>query len=301
MVRYMIGQYGGFDVAKYRRDFKEGFHGIEACLFSTEEDIVLLREESKRRGYHIGVHFPFRAGQSRFRDALSLSQDDEIRSHAYQLMENELAYLAQVEPDYVLFHYPKPVILDDRVDWKSWRFDDPIEYRYESQITFEELSEKSEYLFQWLTDRSDTYHFIPILEFDALNRYIYDTDLVVNLLHRYPKIKLCLDTARLHLQAMIDPNFDAKFILKKYAKYAELIHLSNAQVLDGTVQQRHYPVLPELNPAEGWAPIQDYLQLIFEENKQVRILFEHRSDLIGDEELLRCYAWVDELFTKHAL
>ncbi len=42
MKNFMIGQYGGFDQAKYARDFKEGFYGIEACLFESEEDIQIL-------------------------------------------------------------------------------------------------------------------------------------------------------------------------------------------------------------------------------------------------------------------
>ena len=48
-------------------------------------------------------------------------------------------------------------------------------------------------------------------------------------------------------------------------------------------------------PEEGWASIEDYIKIIKEENKDAKILFEHASHLISDEELQGCYDWIDEL------
>ncbi|WP_337926661.1 hypothetical protein [Paenibacillus caui] len=127
-------------------------------------------------------------------------------------------YLASAKPKYVLFHYPKPVILDDRVDWSKWRFADRKEYVYESNFSVNEFLEHSEYLFQWLSLKSDEHNFIPVLEFDALNKYIYQTDLLEELLNKYRKIKLCLDTGRLYLQEKVDPFFSSRQLIKKYAK-----------------------------------------------------------------------------------
>lgn len=204
-------------------------------------------------------------------------------------------YLSDAPPDYLLFHYPKPVILDDRVNWEKWRFEDSTEYRFESDYSLEQLIERSEYLFQWLTEKSEQYHFVPILEFDALNKYIYETDFLEKLLCTYPKIRLCLDTGRLFTQEKIDPNLDAKKILRKYAKYADSIHLSNVQIKDNVVLHHHYPVLLDLDPNDGWAPIEQYLTIIKEENSNVKIVFEHRSDLISKEQLEQCYLWVNSL------
>jgi sugar phosphate isomerase/epimerase len=293
----MIGQYGGFDYKKYYRDFRDGFYGIEACLFATSEDCSNLIEESKNRGFHIGIHFPFRSNPSRLRDVQFLSPDQTIRESAFNYIQEELDYLTTVQPDYVLFHYPKPVILDDRVNWDKWRFADPSEYIFESKFSFEELVEKSEYLFKWLTEKSQQYNFIPILEFDALNKYIYDTDFLEKLLFNYPTIKLCLDTGRLFLQEKIDPNFDSRKLLRKYLKYAYSIHLWTLQIKD-SIQNIRHPVLPELSPNDGWAPIEDYLKIISEENNKVRIMFEHRSELISDEQLEQCYLWVDSILNK---
>ncbi|MFS1512712.1 sugar phosphate isomerase/epimerase [Chengkuizengella sp. SCS-71B] len=294
MNNFMIGQYGSFDYYKFNRDFKDVFFGIEACLFAQEKDTLNLIKESQEKGFQIGIHFPFRSENVKVRDALFLDQNKKTREDAYNWIENELEYLTSVNPAYVLFHYPKPVILDDRVDWSKWRFTNPSEFVYESNYSFEELKEYSEYLFEWLSQKSEQFNFTPVLEFDGINQYVYHNDFLVDLLEKYKNIKLCLDTGRLHLQDKLDPNFDATSTIKKYAKYAKLIHLWNVQVNE-QVEHSHFPVLPELKPEDGWAPIEVYLRIIKQENKNVKILFEHRSDLISEEDLERCYSWVDDI------
>ncbi|GIP31822.1 sugar phosphate isomerase/epimerase [Paenibacillus sp. J2TS4] len=297
MNNFMIGQYGSFDYNKYRRDYKDAFFGIEACLFNSEEDTMNLIHESRTRGFNVGIHFPLRAGRSRLRDALFLSPDPSERERAFELVQQELDYLVRVKPEYVLFHYPKPVLLDDRVDWSNWRFADSKEFIMESHFSADEFFEKSVYLFQWLSAKSEEYDFVPVLEFDALNKYVYETDRLEQLLLKYSKIKLCLDTGRLYLQERLDPYFNSREVIKKYVKYAEVIHLWTLQYTDH-IEKYHYPVLPELGPEEGWAPIEDYLKLIRAENKTVKIQFEHRSDLISDDDLERVYQWVDELINR---
>jgi hypothetical protein len=294
MKRFLIGQYGGFDDAKFRRDFRQGFYGIEACLFQTEADIQRLVEAAREHDFRVCIHYPLRAGRSELRDALFLSQDCGVREEAFALAQQELDALAVVKPSYVLFHYPKPVILDDRVNWSRWRFADSREYVYESRYKADEFAERSEALFRWLSEKGEEYEFTPVLEFDGLNGYVYGTGLVEELLQRYDKVKLCLDTGRLYLQERIDPFFDARHVIRTYAKYAEVVHLWNLRYTD-RIEQYHDPVLPEQDPADGWAPIADYLAIIAAENHDVNVHFEHRSDLISDEELERCYAWVERM------
>lgn len=297
MKRFMIGQYGSFDYKKFYRDFREEFYGIEACLFENQEDIINLINESKDKGFNIGIHFPLRHDKTKLRDPLFLSQDNNIRKEAYEYIQKEIEYLSKIKPNYILFHYPKPVILDDRVDWSKWRFADKSEYVNESSYSFEEFKDKSEYLFKWLSKKSEEYNFTPVLEFDALNKYIYKTNFVEDLLRKYNNIRLCLDTGRLHLQDRIDPNFNAPKIIKKYAKYAELIHLWNVRVNEN-LENNHYPALQGLSPNEGWAPIHNYLQIIRKENSNVKVMFEHRSDLISDDELEKCYFWVENILNN---
>jgi len=297
MKNFMIGQYGTFDYKKFNRDFKDIFYGIEACLFNSEEDILNLIKESKNHSFNIGIHFPLRAGRSNLRDALFLSPDNRVRENAFELIQEELNYLRILKPEYVLFHYPKPVILDERVDWSNWRFADDAEYINENLYSIEDFFERSEYLFNWLFEMSNKYEFNPILELDALNKYIYQTDLLEELLNKYPNVRLCLDTGRLHLQDKIDPNFNSREVIKKYAKYTDIIHLWNLQYID-KIEKYHYPVLPEQSVNEGWAPIEEYLNIFKEENRNVKVQFEHRSDLISDEDLERCYKWVDKLINN---
>lgn len=295
MKRFLIGQYGGFDWQKYERDFKTGFYGIEACLFANEEAIRTLVQEARTKNFAIGVHYPLRAKQGMLRDALFMDLDEQTRQQAYAEITQELEYLRTVKPSYVLFHYPKPVILDNRVKWDRWRFADQRDYVYESDYPLEAFIEKSEELFSWLSKQSEAFHFTPVLEFDACNRYVYETTIVEDLLQKYPRIRLCLDTGRLYVQERIDPFFDARKVLKKFAKYAETIHLWTMQVQGEEMKHNHYPALPQCLPEEGWAPIESYLKIIRDENPHVKIVFEHRSELLRDEELERCYRWVEHI------
>lgn len=290
---FLIGQYGGFDAAKQIRDFRPGFYGVEACLFQTEEDRRKLAAEAKRQCFRIGVHYPFRAFPGQMRDLLFLAKDRETRSNAYREAQSELEYLTALAPRYVLFHYPKPVILGPHADWSKWRFSSPLEYVREEDFTCGEFMEASGELFAWLDQKGVEFGFTPVLELDGLNSYVTRGGVLEQLLQRYPRIKLCLDTGRLFLQDCTDPDFDALHVLRHYAKYALLVHLWTLQYRDG-IRHYHHPVLPEQNPQEGWAPIGDYLDIIAAENPDAMIHFEHMSGLISDADLERCYSWVKE-------
>ena len=297
MKNFMIGMYGKFDYVKFHRDFRKDFYGIEACLFEKEIDVENLANEAARNGFKFGVHFPLRAGKLRLRDQQFLSLNEDTKLDAYKSIENELKYIKNkgLNPEYILFHYPKPVILKNNFDMSNWRFADASEYIYEEEYPEKEFKKNSEYLFKWLTKKSLQYNFIPVLEFDALNKYVCEDDFLESLLEKYKKVRLCLDTGRLHLQHKIDTSFNDINIIKRFSKYAEVVHLWNVKVA-GNLEYSHFPALPNLKPEEGWAPTEEYLRIIKEENKNVKIMFEHRSDLINDEELDICYSWTSKLF-----
>lgn len=290
MARFMIGMYGKYDRIKFERDFRNNFYGIEACLFEDEKDIEILAAETEAKGIKFGIHFPLRAGKSSLRDALFLSLDKNTRENAYKYIEDELQSLRlkAVKPEYILFHYPKPVILKENFDTSNWRFYSTSEYTYETEYSWKEFKKNSEILFKWLSEKSIEYNFIPVLELDALNSYVLENDLLEVLLEKYPRVNLCLDTGRIHMQNKIDQSFNDIEIIKRFSKFAAVVHLWNVK-LSGI---GHFPPLQNLKVEEGWAPIEHYLKIIKMENKDARILFEHRSDLISDEELNLCYSWI---------
>lgn len=290
---FMIGMFGNFDENKLKRDFKEDFYGVEACLFKSEEDINRLIEVSKSRNFKIGIHFPLRAGMSKFRDMQFMSLDKIVKAEAFRNIEDELIYIKNkgINPEYILFHYPKPVILKDNFDMKNWRFADISEYVYEDKYSFEEFKSSSEYLFKWLSEKSVEYKFIPILEFDALNKYITENDFLEQLLQKYEGIKLCLDTGRLHLQHKIDYGLDEINIIKRFARYAAIVHLWNVRINDN-LENSHFPALPKLKEEDGWGDIEKYMTIIFSGNPEIKVMFEHRSELISDDELEQCYSWI---------
>lgn len=299
MNRFLIGQYGKYDQDKQKRDFRAGFLGVEACLFKSEKDIELLLSELRKRDFQLAVHFPLRNKGWKLRDVQFMSKDINCKKYAYEQIEAELKYLSKIRPKYILFYYPKPVLLDGEVDWTKWRFADPTEYYYDHEYSYQEFLKQSEEIFRWLTEKSNRYNFTPVLEFDALNRYIYEKSGLCDLLERYSRMRICLDIARLHLQNKLDGNFEGYALVQKYAKYAEVIHLSNLRVKDNLFNN-HYPALRRLKPEQGWADIAKYISIIKGENNQFKVLFEHRSELISDHELNDCYQWISELVSSNS-
>lgn len=296
MNRFMIGQYGFFDTKKQHRDFKENFYGVEACLFKDKEDILELKKVANDGDFNIAVHFPLRSGIAKLRDPQYLSKDVHTLKTAYETIKDEILFMKEINlsPKYILFHYPKPVVLDEAIDSSLWRFPDESEYYYETEIEFEEFERKSENFFNWISKQGFEHDFIPVLEFDFLNKYTYSTNMLEKLLKKYCNVKLCLDIGRLHAQNMTDKNFSSFDVVRKYSKYAEVIHLSNIKVIT-KLECNHYPALKKLNPNEGWADVEKYLNIIKHKNENCKILFEHRSDLITDEELEECYDWVNSI------
>lgn len=292
----MIGQYGFFDQKKLNKDYRERFYGIEACLLETEDDILILQKEAKRKKLNIGIHFPLRSGIYSSRDPLFLDLNCDIRKKAFDDIEKELNFIIDknINPAYILFHYPKPVIISDKFDINRWKFGSSSEYVYESEYRFENLVEYSKDLFRWLSKKSIEYNFTPVLELDAINKYIIKTSFLEDLLEIYTNIKLCIDIGRLHIQDKIDPQFNGKEILKRFIKYTEVLHLWNAKVGE-TVKYGHYPLLPTLNLEEGWLDVEAIFKIIRSENKNIKFFFEHRSDLVNEEELNSCYKWINDL------
>ncbi|MEW4369390.1 sugar phosphate isomerase/epimerase [Paenibacillus kandeliae] len=294
--QFMIGMYGGLDMIKFKRDYRDSFYGIEACLFEKKDDMDQLRELAVQNGMKIGVHFPLRAHTYPFRDAPILAKCQQMRDDAYKAVAQELEYLSTYRPTYVLFHYPKPVILDSHVDWSIWTFGDSSEYEYSNDTSIAIIRQLSQEWFEWIQKQAKRYDFIPVMELDTWSSWFYKERWFLDLLDTYCDIRICLDMQRLYLQQRIDPDFDVLRIIRQLAPYTYSIHVSNMQCsVNGEILNRHYPVLPEQSTAAGWAPIAEYLKTIFNINGNVKIMFEHRSELISETELERCYSYLRDI------
>lgn len=299
MENFIIGQYGNFDLSKQTREYKDSFWGVEACLMNSEQDVLCLNQHRIEKGVNIGIHFPLRSGQWEHRDPQYLSKCLDTRNQSYTYMENEFEYSKQIEPNYILMHYPKPVILDDNVDWIgwNWKFADQSEYYYESEYNFETFRKESEVFFKWFSYKANEGKFKPIIELDAIPTYIYKTNLLNELLEKNPTINICIDLGRLHLQHMIDENFDSFSFLESIVEYISEVHLWNIQVTD-KLYNSHHPALPTLDIKDGWADIEKYFKILRKNERKFKILFEHQSDRISENELDECYKWISKLYKK---
>lgn len=287
----MIGQFDKFDVKKQNRDFRDYFFGIEVNQMESISELQKLKQNIKERSLKIGIHFPLLKNQWRARDPQYLSKDIKTYEESIKYMEDQFALAQEYNPNYILLHYPKPVILDDKVDWSCWRFYDSTEYYYESEISRMYFENRSRNFFSILSKAGIKYNFTPVLELDAINKYLYETNFLEDLLDEHPNIKLCLDFGRIHIQECIDDNFSAQDIIRKYGRYAHLVHLWNARV----ESNGHYPALKTLRTEDGWGDMEKYFKTLNEVNHNYKVLFEHNSSLISDEELEECYKWIGEL------
>lgn len=294
MKRFMIGQFDRFDIKKQNRDFRDYFFGIEVNQMESIGELKILKDNIIDRNLKVGIHFPLLKNQWRTRDPQYLSKDNKTYEESISYMENEFARAEEFSPDYILLHYPKPVILDENVDWSSWRFYDVTEYYYESEISYKYFEEKSINFFKILSEQSRKYHFTPVLELDGLNRYVYETNLLEDLLDEYSNIKLCLDFGRIHIQDCIDDNFIGTEIVRKFGRYTHLVHLWNAKI----DSNGHYPALKSLKVEDGWGDMKAYFKILNEVNDNYKVLFEHKSQLISDVELEECYQWIEELVNR---
>lgn len=297
MKRFLIGQFDKFDVDKQNRDFREYFFGIEVNQMNFLDELEILKDNIKDRKLSIGIHFPLLKNQWRVRDPQYLSKDSATYEESIEYMEKEFARAEELNPDYILLHYPKPVILDNAVDWSSWRFSDDTEYYYQSEISYEYFEEKNRDFFKLLSEMGKKYNFTPVLELDGLNRYVYGTTLLEELLEEHSNIKICLDFGRIHLQDCIDDNFMGLNIIKKFGKFTHLVHLWNVKV-DSNVSNGHYPALKTLKTEDGWGDMESYFETLNKVNSNYKVLFEHKSHLITDEELEECYQWIGELVNR---
>lgn len=296
MAEYFIGMHGRFDDEKYARDFiDDEFTGIEFCSFTNREEIAKITEVARKDKFKIGIHFPLDKSNYMYRDPLLIALNENERDTAFEAVEREIAYAKLIKSEYLLIHFPKPMPLDKKLDWDKCKFPTDRETIDESSYPYELFKMNCFNMFKKLSELSTRNHIQIVLEIEMLNKYLYKGTLLKELLEAYPNIKLCLDSARIHVLSMIDRKFNYKKFIKEMAEYTYLVHLSNIKVTD-KIENGHHPVLKRLKSSDGWSDIDTFLKIIASENKNMKILFEHRSDVITYEELIECYKWVKSYF-----
>ncbi len=296
MNNFLIGMHGGFDVDKYRRDFREGFWGVEACLFPDETDLGVLLDRADKDGFNVGVHFPILKSQYKYRDPLFMALSKSESKEAYSCFEAGVVHARDMGAKYILTHFPKPFLVDRSFDWSDWRCEEYERiFLEECPITY--FNKMLNEMFERLSEMSDKYNVKVVLEHDALSKHLYTTGILEELFDKYNRLSICLDTGRLHLFSRVDKAFDSVGFAERMSRFASVVHLWNEQA-GSNAQRGHYPCLPELKPSEGWGDIEAYLKTLAGSSKELLYKFEHDSSLISDEQLESCYSWVNDIIAK---
>jgi len=298
MKNFLIGMWHKFDYKKYERDFQKGFYGVEACMFASIEELKnTLIEKSIEDHFQWGCHYPLIKNHNSTRDPLFLSLDEDERNQAFSDFRKETEVVSSLGGQYILTHFPKPVLINDTFDFAHWRFGNDKEWIYEKDYPIDILEQNLYDMFQKLNSISMQYNIPVVLENDAISEYLYKSPQIETLLKEFSNIKICLDVGRLHLNQCADIKFDGIEFAKKLAPYAYIAHLWNANP-DDNLTGVHLPVSPDQKTKNGYADIKNYLDIIFAHNENIKILFEHNSSILTDYELESCYKWVDSIKNK---
>lgn len=290
-MNYYIGMHETIDYKKYKRDYFEHFVGIEFCNFESQEDVQDIHQLCLKDDLKIGIHFPLLKSSYRYRDPHINTPDDQMFNEALQAIESELITAKKLNAAYLLIHFPKPMVLDFKLNWQIAKFGD-YEVMSEEDITYESFYQLCQRGMAALQTLGQKYDIQIILEMELFNKWLYKTDMLSELLDQYAELKLCLDTARLHVIDQIDPSFNLYDFVKKHVKYTHNVHLANIHV-DESITWGHHPPLKTLNTVEGWCDLEKLLGCFEGGDKKLNVLYEHQSTRITDQELKACYEWVE--------
>lgn len=289
-MKFYIGMHFAFDHEKYAKDYYGRISGIEVCNFTSKDEILAVVELARRDGFQLGIHFPFYKLNYKYRDPLMLSLDENERDNAFSAIEKEMIYAKEINAEYLLMHFPKPMVLSKKDNWCMARLGDH-EFVYDDEISFESFERLTEQAFIKLDALHKKTGVKVVLEIELINHWIYETDLLDRLLERYNHIKVCLDTARLHVVDKIDSNFSVCDFVARMAKYTSNLHVANIQVNE-EIKNGHHPALPTLKSEEGWCEIGPILSSLKNTSCIEHVLFEHRSDNLTKNDLTLCYDWI---------
>lgn len=291
---FLIGFYGKCDEEKYDRDFVKGFYGIEASMFPDIEEVHKLVKKSQADNFSWGAHYPLVKRDSATRDPLFIALSQEEREKAFYDFEKEAEFVSQCGGKYILTHFPKPVLVSDTFDFTFWRFANDREWMYEKDYPLEEFHCNLHAMFFRLDKISKRHNIQVVLENDAISPYLLGSSMLKDLFEEFHSIKACLDIGRLHLQQEVDSKFNGMDFAMKLAPYTFSIHLWNTSPAKN-LKGGHLPVSPGQKSEDGFADIRAYLEVIFAKASDVKVLFEHNSYLITENELKECYEWVESI------
>ncbi len=288
-----IGMWNNFDEDKYSNDYHLDFVGIEFCSLVSKDEIYKIKKFSKERNFKIGIHCPIDINSYKYRDPLVNHFEETEREEAFSMLEEELKLASELNAKYYLLHFPKPILLDEEVDFSIVPFND-YEVMKSSDISEEEFKSICEMTFKRLSVLGYKFNIKIILELEFLSKWIYKRNLLEDLLKRYENIRLCLDTSRMHVNSVLDKNFDLYTYTKRMSKYIDNLHVSNVQVKDKLLN-RHNPALENLSEKDGWCDVKKIFKQL---KKPDNILYEHNSKRISKSELTECYKWIKEDLEK---
>jgi len=230
--------------------------------------------------------------QNKYRDPQVTSIDKDESNEAFASIAYELEIAKKIEAEYLLIHFPKPMVLNDELYWSIVKYP-PSDGVFESTLDKRTFINECDLAMKRLNELSNQYNIPIVLEMEFINNWFYNETWFVELLRKYSCLSICLDFSRIHLQNYIDERFDDCDFIAMLSPYTSALHVANLKV-DGIVFDRHYPAFSHLNEDDGWGDISSMISALSDSSKLRNILFEHRTDEISREDVVSCYEWIRE-------
>ena len=293
MKNYYIGMFNQFDEAKYNKDFTSHISGIELSEFHEMSEVQKVLELSKKYNFNIGIHFPLLKSSYKYRDPQVTSMEEDEVVEAFDAIIKELKLAQEIGAQYLLIHFPKPLIYDSVSDWRILRCQ-PYDSVSETLLERETFIDQCQKAMRQLNNLSEDYNMPIVLEMEFINKWFYEETWFTDYLKEYKNLSICLDFSRLHFQDYIVKDFDVYAFISALSSYTSALHVANLQV-DGVLGKRHYPAFSHLSSKDGWADIRKHIWSLTDKSKLKNILFEHRTEDFSREQVVSCYEWVKGL------
>jgi len=222
-------------------------------------DLPEIKQLVADHGLTVGVHSPLiMPDWYPFPPTASFLLGDagqELKALTLRFMAQTLADSRDLQPMYVVAHFPKPAPTDNVQP--KWILQ--MEMAWDSAARLAELAEKYQIR-------------INIEGFGK--RPFLSADFLTEILTAFPTLSYCFDVGHIHLAALrgVLDYFD---FLNRLAPYIGSVHLWNTRSPQDYARYSHLPIHPSQRPDSGWADIDQTVRIIREANPNVTFVFEH--------------------------
>lgn len=290
--------YAGADANAWGESLERSWDGAEIGFLPAISHVYAAVAAAEAKDWIFGVHHPLYAGGPRTSRHLPLlSADPAARAGALAAARQAAFDARAIGARWILFHFPYPARLPDRLDLAACGWETPPAAEPESAWTDAAVKVAARTVLEALAESAARTGLDVVLELDGPHAPVYEQHLLPELLADYPHLSLCLDTARLNVLARTH-RADPGALTAAWLPWLRHLHLSESRVQPGAPLLHHVPARPGLARGGGWAGAAEIAAAVVAAQPRCRVVLEHRPGLATAAELEECHAWARQLVRR---